>query len=102
MSLASVQAGNTRRQKAMEANHPGTVTIGGTTYAGAVQIGGIEQKQSANGSGFTPVGAPEVPAKFVSVGAAQGDRLRLVHLPVSSRHAWAGEGSAAGCGLIGK
>lgn len=55
MSLIAHKAGKTRHQKAMEAHYPGTITIGGTAYAGAVQIGGVEQRQSANGSGFTPV-----------------------------------------------
>lgn len=55
MSLIALKAAKTRHQKSLEAHYPGTITIGGTSYACAVQIGGVEQRQSSTGSGFTPV-----------------------------------------------
>lgn len=55
MSLLALKSAKTRHQKAMEAHYPGTITIGSTPYACAVQIGGIEQRQNASGHGFTPI-----------------------------------------------
>lgn len=55
MSLIALKAAKTRQQKAMESHYPGTITIGSTPYAGAVQIGGVEQRQNASGHGFIPV-----------------------------------------------
>ena len=55
MSLTALQAAKARHHSSLAAHYPRSVTIGTVTTLTGVQIGGVEQRQAADGRGFTPV-----------------------------------------------
>ncbi len=52
MSLTALRTAKTAHQRALEAMHPGVITLAGRNYTGAVQVDAVQVRQNAEGTGL--------------------------------------------------